>query len=496
MSNAPDDVSRRLGRSPLRAIGLLLFAYLATRLVSLGALPAFLDEAVHIQWAERLWSEGRIAKPVSAGRLLAVAAYGVAVPFEDRLLAARVVSVFVGVGTLLAVVALGRRLFGARAAWIAGALYILSPFALVYDRLALSDGFLSAFITLLMLGACDLAERPPRWLHVLTVVSIPLAFLSKVSAVLFLPTWFIGLALLSHDRRRVLRTGALSLLAGLAAAAPMLVSFLRTGREIAAQHIADPASGDGSALAATLADMGGWVVAYFTPPALVAALVAILVLRDRRAAWLGLSVLLPFALFSVFSEPWSARYILPTLPPFLLLIAGGIDRLAARVSRPAVAVVAFVLLASAEGLAFDKHLLTNPAQAPFPEDDRRQLVTGWPSGYGVRDLATRLVDESAPAPITVFVDARATRNVTAGLDLLVGRTDGIRLVETDLETAETLQAMRREAGKGGAYAVVGPRPEPLDFRAFVSNSAGLALRVQVYERPGGEWAATLFRVRF
>ena len=31
-----------------------------------------------------------------------------------------------------------------------------------------------------------------------------------------------------------------------------------------------------------------------------------------------------------------------------------------------------------------------PTAAPFPEDDRRQLVTGWPSGYGVRELGARL----------------------------------------------------------------------------------------------------------
>lgn len=496
MSNAPDDVSRRLGRSPFGAIGLLLFAYFATRLVSLGALPAFLDEAVHIQWAERLWSEGRIAKPVSAGRLLAVAAYGLAVPFEDRLLAARAVSMVIGAVTLLCVVALGRRLFGDRAAWIAGGLYILSPFALVYDRLALSDGFLSAAIALLMLAARDLALRPPRRLHLLTVVAIPLAVLSKVSAFLFLPTWIAGLVLLSRDLRAAIRPAALSLIAGLVVAAPMLVGFLRTGREIAAQHIADPVSGDGSALAATLSDMGGWVAAYFTVPALAAAVLALAALRDRRAVWLALSVVLPFALFSVFSEPWSARYILPTLPPFLLLIAGGIDAVASRAPRPAIASAALTLLAAASGLAFDARLLVSPAAAPFPEDDRRQFVTGWPSGYGVRELAARLLDASKTEPVTVYVEARTTRNVTAGLDLLVGRAPRIRLVEADLAAPATLAALRRDAANKAVHVVVGPRSDSVDFRALVASESGVAERVEVFERPGGEWAATLFRVRF
>ena len=72
MSNAPEPPSRREGRSPLRAIGLLLFLYFVTRVFSLNALPIFLDEAVHLQWAERLYSEVRILRPVGSGRLLAV----------------------------------------------------------------------------------------------------------------------------------------------------------------------------------------------------------------------------------------------------------------------------------------------------------------------------------------------------------------------------------------------------------------------------------------
>jgi len=78
MSNAPEAPSWREGRSPFGPIGLFLALYLVTRAFSLNALPIFLDEAVHLQWAERLFNEGRILRPVGSGRLLAVAAYGLA----------------------------------------------------------------------------------------------------------------------------------------------------------------------------------------------------------------------------------------------------------------------------------------------------------------------------------------------------------------------------------------------------------------------------------
>ena len=203
MSNAPEAPSWREGRSPFGPIGLFLALYLVTRAFSLNALPIFLDEAVHLQWAERLFNEGRILRPVGSGRLLAVAAYGLALPFEDRLWVARLIASMAGAATLVFTMLLSHRLFGARASVVAGTLYLLSPFALVYDRLALSDGFLSACVTGLMLAVWTLAQRPdetrPRMMAAAFIV---LAVVSKVSALLFFLTIPLGILALAPDRRR------------------------------------------------------------------------------------------------------------------------------------------------------------------------------------------------------------------------------------------------------------------------------------------------------
>jgi hypothetical protein len=65
--NALAPPSRRLSRSSLGAICILGGLYFLTRIGSLSVLPVFLDEAVHIQWAERLYGEGRILSPVGSG---------------------------------------------------------------------------------------------------------------------------------------------------------------------------------------------------------------------------------------------------------------------------------------------------------------------------------------------------------------------------------------------------------------------------------------------
>jgi len=488
-------LSRREGRSPAKAIGLFLFLYFLTRGLSLDVLPIFLDEAVHLQWAERLYSEGRILRPVGSGRLLGVAAYGLALPFEDRLWAARLIASLAGAATLVFTVLLSHRLFGPRAGGIAGALYLLSPFALVYDRLALSDGFLSACLAGVMLSIVMLVERPrARPPQIMAAAFIVLAILSKVSALLFLLTIPLGVIALAADRRAAFRSAATACAAGLVLALPMLWFFARNSGEISSQHLLDPASA-GSAIGATVRDMGEWVVAYFTLPALIAGAASVALLRDGRAAWLAGSVALPFVLFALVSQPWSARYVLPTLTPFLILIAGGIDRLVSRVPphRGRAAAFGLTLLATVGGLSFNRDLLLDPARAAFPEDDRRQLVTGWPAGYGVREISHRLGQEALSGELTAWVDTGGTRTLPTSLSVLLGRHPSIRLIEGDFASEAVRARMIEEAATRPVFALLGPRSPDLDLKALFSTVT--VDRLEVYQRPGGEWAGTLFRLR-
>jgi len=210
--------------------------------------------------------------------------------------------------------------------------------------------------------------------------------------------------------------------------------------------------------------------------------------------WLGASFLFPLLLFAGLSQPWSARYILPILPPFLILIAGGIAAVVRRIkpSFSAPATLALVAVVSLQFLAFDWRLLRDPARAPFPADDRHQLVTGWPSGYGVREVALRLKAEAGAVPARVFVDIGGTRTLSTSLAILLASHPAFSLVEGDFKTPAVRDAMAAEARRGRVFAVLSPRFEDFDFRSLMEGAS--VERVEVYERPGGEWAATLFRV--
>ena len=108
--------------------------------------------------------------------------------------------------------------------------------------------------------------------------------------------------------------------------------------------------------------------------------------------------------------------------------------------------------------------------------------------------SARLEQEALTGELTAYVDTGGTRTLPTSLGVLVGRRPSIRLVEGDFG-AETVRAsMAEETKTRRVFAIVGPRTRDLDFKAAIADAAS-AERLAVYARPGGEWAATLFRLR-
>ncbi|MCG2691319.1 glycosyltransferase family 39 protein, partial [Microgenomates group bacterium] len=127
-------------------IWILLVVFLASRLINLGILPVFADEAIYIRWAQLIWQKTYyFFIPLSDGKtplfmwllapLLKLGA--------DPLLTGRALSVVSGLATLIGVYYLAKTLFNKKTALIASILVIFQPFLLFYDRLSLTDSLLT-----------------------------------------------------------------------------------------------------------------------------------------------------------------------------------------------------------------------------------------------------------------------------------------------------------------------------------------------------------------
>ncbi len=399
--------------------GGLVVTYAVSRLIGLTTLPIFCDEAIHIQWAAQIL-RGHLLAPLHDGKLLHVWLIALGLPWvSDPLWVARVLAVLEGAIALYACFRIGARLYDRLAGFLCAALYVMCPFTLFYDRMALADGPLSAFAALTLLWSIAVIQDG-RGLYVLLLgLAMAGAILCKMPGVLTLLTPVIAAFLLAKPPRiGVAKQLALSYCITLTLVVVPIVIFLLTTR----QHHEKSVLGENAwalmvQVATNVKTTYKWLWFYWTPPVLILGLVGFVfavIKRNREHLLLAATSLVPIFAFIAISRVLFSRYLLLATVPALTLVAGvvtvditpRIARLIGLAQSAAVRAVPGILLCVVVGLFAWKVnwlLLTNPAHAPLPRADLNQYVERWPSGYGVAEAAhyLRCLARASPGGIVV-----------------------------------------------------------------------------------------------
>src|SRR3989339_159094 len=134
----------------------LIILYFITRLVNLEQLPIFNDEGIYIHWAKIAWHDAswRFISLTDGKQPLQTWA---TIPFlklfpDNALLAGRLFAVTTGFVALIGTFSILFFLFGKTSALIGSFLYVITPFFLFFDRIALVDSGVNAgFIWILFL---------------------------------------------------------------------------------------------------------------------------------------------------------------------------------------------------------------------------------------------------------------------------------------------------------------------------------------------------------
>ena len=424
----------------------LLSLYLASRLVGLMALPMFLDERIHLRWAYWIEQGRRLRVPLLAGRGLSVYLLApIATHADDPLRAGRLLTVVIGLVTLVAGHRLALRVTGdRRVADLTALFYIACPFTLAYDRMVLTDAFLSAFTALTLLLSVRLAEEP-RWSTGAALgAAIALGVLSKATGLLLFTVPVLALVLVARTRRPVLGPLALAFaVASTVVAYPLWLFFRKTDELVGAIGVRDSETSFSGNAAANLGLAAEWLWAYWTPGLVVLALaglaLAIAAGQGRRGFFLALLAVGPTVAFVSVSGIWYPRYLLFTTVPLLPLSAwgfvGAIDlvRKRGRLSTgPAAGLaVAALALVLAPAALFDLALWTDPPHAPFPAIERFQYVTGWPSGYGMRDSVAFLRLERERHPEGLLLVTPGPSTTASAVRLLCARDPAVDVLYVD-----------------------------------------------------------------
>jgi 4-amino-4-deoxy-L-arabinose transferase-like glycosyltransferase len=344
-----------------------------------------------------------VFQPLEQGRPLLVWLFRPATFLPGNLLwAARSLAALAGLATIGGLGFVLARLAGWRAAVWGMWLWALLPVAVWHERLALQDPFVTAALTLAVafLVAAQRSTGAARLAWPACGLMLGVAFLLKISAIFALP-WIgiLHLGLRRADARPLFDFGLAYALAGALLPVACLGRRLsRLGSGLGNYHVLPTAGGWLAGYLSRLDTWTGWYLGYDGWPLLLLLAIALVAIprlaAHRTLAWCLAGGWLANLLISSFfyAMPY-ARYTLPDHLPLVLGVAVVLATVGGKRLRPlamsagAIALVRFGMV--------DIRVVSDPANAPVPESEIEQYVTGPWSGRGtqaVRNYLTAYAD--------------------------------------------------------------------------------------------------------
>ena len=448
---------------------ILVACYFALRLPNLTLQPIFADEAIYIRWAQVMRAEPTLRfVSVSDGKtpLFMWAMIPFLKVFQDPLFAGRFLSVLAGMFTLLGVYALAKRAFNAKAAFWAGVLYVITPYTVFFDRMALVDSMLAAFTVWIIYFAIWLVRAIRLDVAMILGYFLGGAVLTKTPGMINLLLLPISLITYNTYKRtkdnkyyllRILFLFLVSIIIAL-----VMYNSLRLGPEFQqlsarnGDYLFSPLELVGRPLDPFIPhfrDMADWWPKLFTWPILFCLAVGIFYLvyyLNRAGIVILLWALLPLLFEMAFLRTFTARYLLSSISPLLIIGGYGIIQILPRfASLKTISFILMLLVILPLSLYFNYLLLTDPSKAPLPKEERIGYLEEWTAGYGFADIAQFLIEKSK------------TNSVVVGTEGFFGTLpDGLRIYldkekVTIVTSSATISAQIRNAANDHLTYFVG-----------------------------------------
>lgn len=398
-------------------IALLALLTFFTRFVNLLKIPIFTDEAIYIRWAQiGLADRAQWFISLTDGKqpLLTWLMYPFLSLKIDPLFAGRIVLVFAGSLSSIAIYLIGKNLFGKRTGILSFVIYLISPFTMVYDRLALMDSLIaccilwslylqivfikkldwkSAILTGIAAGIGLLTKTNAMFalyllpLHILFFLGKKKDFIRKVKVWLpmVLLIFFIGQAM--YNSLRISPWFYIVKLKN--------YSFILTFKEF----ISSPFR----LFWPNLNGLWGWLLGYVTLPVLVLIILGLifgLLNKRREILFLFVWFIFPFVSLAFFGRVIFPRFILFMTVPLFVIAGFALNYFFGRIRNnfiPFIISAVFLTYPFYQSLV----LIVNPVYANIPTTDRNQLFDDWPSGYGVKEVVSFLENKSKTEKVVI-----------------------------------------------------------------------------------------------
>src|SRR3990167_2638213 len=488
------NIKSKFNRNDLLLTISLLIGYFLTRTIHLDNLPIFSDEGIYIHWAKVAWHDASWRFISLTDGKQPLQTWGT-IPFlklfqSDALLAGRMFSVFTGLFALVGVFCLIYYLFGKRTAFIGSFLYVITPYFLFYDRMALVDSGVNGFFIWIILLSLILVDTVRLDIALILGLLSGVGLLAKSSVRLFLLLGYGAVILTFKSSRKIMN---FSILFGVSVVLALIIynvqrlspffqfvsqknnTFIMSVGELLSSPFAFFFTNIVHIPYFVFSEMG-YIVALFG----VVGLFLLFKNKNKYAIYFTILLIIPLIIISCISKILFPRYIIFFGTTLTILASYFLSQL--KDKKNLLISISLILVSV---LYFDYTLLFDNAKVPFPGVDRGQYLEGWPAGWGARDIVEYAKNHSTGRRITFLAegDFGMTGDV---LDTFILPTDNIGIKGFWPLGEEHLFASQKLLEKEDVYVVFG-------HRSKFPKHWPLTL-IKRYEKPGNKSAIYFFKL--
>ncbi len=407
-------------KQPYIWLALFSVVYFFTRLWNIGVLPIFTDEAIYVRWAQigGMDASWRFISLTDGKQPLYTWFTMIAMRFiKDPLLAGRSVSVAAGLFTMIGMYLVGYTVSRSkRIGIIASGLYLLSPFALFYDRLALYDSLVATCSVWNLYLALLLVRTVRLDVALILGLGLGIGMLNKTSG--FLSLYLLPWTLILFDWKDRGRMGRLARWCALVLVAAVLslviYSILRLSPYFYiiaqkdtifvypfSQWIQHPLQ----FFEGNIRGMMDWLVGYLTWPVWFLTVLSVITFGKhyREKILLFGWWLFPFVALALFGRVLYPRYILFMVMPLLILASWMLNVLLSKVKHIGLWIVLVGIILTPAMVSFTS-ILTDIKSAKIPRSEMGQYINDWPSGWGVPEIVASIREESKNGKVSLYTE--------------------------------------------------------------------------------------------
>lgn len=496
-------VKKNFSKKDFLIFVLLIGLFFFTRLWNLTSnYPIFTDEGIYIHWAKVAWHDAswRFISLTDGRQPLQTWA---TIPFlklfpNNLLFGARLFGVFSGLFGLIGIFSTAYYLFNKRTAYLASLIYILTPFYIFFDRIAMIDTFVSASFIWIFLLSFLFIKYLDLGIAVIFGLITGIFLLAKSTTSLFFGLSFLSVIFIFSkkiDYKKIINFIFLYSLSGIIAfliyniqrLSPYMhfigqknatfiltfTEFLKNPFQLVAINIVN--------------------VPYFTAHNLgyLVFLLAILgfifiAKKDiKLCIYMLFWLIIPYGGVTFFNRVLYTRYIIFLLPLLIISAAYFIDAFVLK-SKNKFLYIFLILIFSIFSFYYSYTVIFDWRNIPFVKDDRGQYIEEWPAGYGAEEIINFARNKSKEKDVILLAEGNFGMAGDVLDSLLVSTDTKIHIRPYWPLNKENLIENQKELKNNYIYIVFSHRNEfPFDWPMK---------EILKFEKPNNKSALYLFQL--